>query len=124
MSTPCMVAVKTEEGYLASYCHLDGYHDYMWPMLTENYNSEELALKLVSMGDASSVHKKLEPDTAHHSFNNPEEDVCVFYHRDRGDPWDFVRPELYKSEFKLAGLQAYVYVFQNGHWEELICDEY
>jgi hypothetical protein len=119
MSTPCIIAVKTEKGYLASYCHFDGYTDYMWPMLTENYNSEKLAYALISKGDASSIHKKLEPDTDYHSFNNPEPDVCVFYHRDRGEPWDFVKPELYPSEFRLLGLQPYIYVFQNGHWEEL-----
>jgi hypothetical protein len=119
MSTPCIVAVKTEEGYLASYCHFDGYHDYMWPMLTENYNSEELAYALVSQGDASCICEKLCPETDYHSFHNPEPCVSIFYHRDRGEPWDFVKPELYASESKLLGLQPYIYVFQNGHWEEL-----
>jgi hypothetical protein len=120
MSTPCIIAVKTENGILASYCHFDGYHDYMWPMLNENYNSEELARNLVSMGDASYITAKQWPDSNEHSFHNPEPGVSVFYHRDRGEPWDFVKPELYESEFKLLGLQPYIYVFQNGHWEELL----
>jgi hypothetical protein len=119
MSTPCIVGVKTETGILASYCHFDGYSDYMFPMLTENYNSEELAMALVSQGDASSIHEKLWPDSDEHSFHSPEPNVCVFYHRDRGEPWDFVKPELYPTEFSLLGLQPYIYVFQNGHWEEL-----
>lgn len=119
MSTPCIVAIKTDKGYLATYCHFDGYNDYMWPMLNENYNSEELAFALISKGDASCICRKLEPEMDYHSFSNPEEDVCVFYHRDRNEPWDFVKPELYDSESKLLGLQPYIYVFQNGHWEEL-----
>ena len=60
MSTHCGIAIKTEKGYETIYCHHDGYPDYMWPMLTENYNSEALAAKLVSFGDASYIEKKLD----------------------------------------------------------------
>ena len=119
MSTPCIIAVKTEEGCQAIYCHFDGYSDYMWPLLNEHYNSEELARSIVALGDASYITEKLWPNSHYHSFSNPEPGVSIFYHRDRGEPWDFVKPELYESEFKLLGLQPYIYVFMNGHWEEL-----
>ena len=52
MSTHCGISVKTEKGYETIYCHHDGYPKYMYPMLMNNYNSEELASKLIGFGDA------------------------------------------------------------------------
>ena len=92
MATQCGIAVKDSVGYNTIYCHQDGYPDYMYKMLTENYNSEELAAKLVSFGDASYIDKKLEPTSDFHKFGTPEPNVSMFYHRDRGEPWDDVAP--------------------------------
>lgn len=118
MSTPCIIAVKTEKGYLASYCHFDGYTEYMYPMLTENYNTYARAFDLVSLGDASSISERMVPSMeSGHCFDKPEEGVCVFYHRDRGEPWEWVKPELYSTLEKFRQLQAYVYVYENDCWE-------
>ena len=68
MATHCGIAVKTEEGYKTIYCHHDGYESYMYPMLTKNYNTEERATDLVSLGDASYIDKKLEPTSDFHKF--------------------------------------------------------
>ena len=115
MSTHCGIAIKTEKGYKAIYCHHYGYERYMWPMLTKNYNTEELANKLVSLGDASFIDEKLEP-TGEHSFDNPEDDVCVFYHRDRGEDWNRVRPTEYRAIKSMCDDYFYVYVWENGKW--------
>ena len=116
MSTQCGVAIKTEKGYDTIYVHSDGYPEYMWPMLTENYNSEELAAKLVSLGDASYIDKKLEPSSDFHKFGTPEPDVCMFYHRDRGDDWEDVRPDLYQDyeRKRLLNEWYYLYIFDTG----------
>lgn len=121
MSTPCMIGIKTEEGYLASYCHYDGYHSNMWPMLTNHYNSEELATKLVNLGNASYIEPRLEPTPgANHSFENPEKGVSVFYHRDRGESWDHhCAPRVYVSRQNLKSQFGIAYVWENGKWEEL-----
>lgn len=115
MSTHCGVAIKTEKGYEAIYVHSDGYPEYMWPMLTENYNSEELAAKLVGMGDASYISEKLEP-TGPHSFERPDYDVCCFYHRDRGESWHDVQPAHYEHHEKrrLTNEWYYLYIFDTG----------
>lgn len=115
MSTQCGVAIKTEKGYETIYVHSDGYPEYMWPMLTENYNSEELATKLVSLGDASYIDEKLEPTSDFHKFGTPEPDVCMFYHRDRGDAWEDVRPFPYRKEV-LTGQFFYSYIWEDGSW--------
>lgn len=117
MSTHCGIAVKTEKGYELIYVHSDGYPDYMWPMLTENYNSEELAKKLVSFGDASYISDKLEPSANRpHSFENPDYDVCCFYHRDRGEGWCDVAPDSYNTIKEVCHDFYHVYIWEDGCW--------
>jgi hypothetical protein len=115
MSTQCGVAIKTDKGYETIYVHNDGYPDYMWPMLTENYNSKELATQLVSLGDASYIAEHM--DTAlPHSFNKPQWDTCCFYHRDRGEKWVDVAPTVYKTRKELSSCYYYSYVWEDGCW--------
>lgn len=117
MSTNSTVAVKTDKGYKAIYVHNDGYFDYMYPMLDTWYNSQERAEALVSFGDASFIAKRLAPsqDSNHH-FDHPEEDVCIFYHRDRGELWRQNAPVLMSKE-EVLSTQYYAYVFEDGQWK-------
>ena len=118
MSTQCGIAIKTEKGFYETiYVHSDGYPDYMWPMLTNNYNSEELAAKLVSMGDASYISDNLEPHESNtHSFENPDFDVCCFYHRDRGERWEDVAPIPCTKKEMFNGFY-YSYIWEDGQWK-------
>ena len=120
MSTHCGIAVKTEKGYETIYCHHDGYPEYMWEMLTENYNSFFKASGLVSLGDASSISKRMVPlRDSGHSFDNPEDDVCVFYHRDRGESWEDTAPEIYQfhEKSRLLNCYYYLYIFEEDCWK-------
>ena len=118
MSTPCTIAVKTEKGYKAIYCHHDGNPEYMYPMLRDWYATQERANALVSFGDASSVHKRLSPSQdSGHSFDHPEEDVCVFYHRDRGE--DFY-DSMHSSKADMFRQQYYVYIFEDDNWRAYV----
>lgn len=118
MSTNSGIALRSGETFQTIYCHWDGYPSYMLPMLRENYNSLELAAKLISYGDASSIEERLEPTPGvAHCFMQPENGVCVFYHRDRGDDWLSCQPTCYtRSElFKRVG-GDYFYIFEDGQW--------
>ena len=116
MSTNSAIAVKTFDGYKTIYCHWDGYPSYMYPMLRDWYGTEERANALVDLGDASSINKRLVPSKdSGHSFGHPEEDVCVFYHRDRGESYADSKPALMTKEVVLS-LQYYVYIFEDGYW--------
>lgn len=123
MSTNAGIAVRTGGTFQTIYCHWDGSPNHMLPMLRNNYNSLELANKLVSMGDASIIEKKLEPDPAEpHDFDNYQEDVCVFYHRDRGDSWESSRSVCYsKRELFRVPAFEYVYIFEDGQWNAYTC---
>ncbi len=115
MSTNSTVAVKTDIGYKSIYVHWDGYFSYMYPMLSENYASWERAEALVSFGDASFIAKRIMPSVgSNHSFEHPEEDVCVFYHRDRGE--DF-HSKFYKTKNEVLRSQYYAYIFEDGEWK-------
>ena len=117
MSTNSTVAVKTDTGYEAIYVHWDGYFSYMYPMLSENYASLERATALVSFGDASFIDKRITPSQgSNHSFVMPEEDVCIFYHRDRGEPWSQVKPNFYHTKGEVLKTQYYTYIFEDGRW--------
>lgn len=118
MGTSCGIAVKTEKGYNTIYCHWDGYPEYMLAMLRRNYDSIELATKLVSFGDASSIGARLEPTPGvTHTFDNPEDGVCVFYNRDRGERWKDVAPKcLTLDQLRNRKSFDFVYVFENREW--------
>ena len=114
MSTNSTVAVKTDSGYESIYVHWDGYFDYMYPLLSEYYGSQERAEALVGFGDASFIDKRLVPSVGStHSFENPEEDVCIFYHRDRGEKF---HASFHKTKEAVLKTQYYVYIFEDGMW--------
>lgn len=114
MSTQCGIAIKTEKGYETIYVHSDGGPSYMLPMLTENYNSEELATKLIGFGDASCIDKRLEPTPgSNHRFGCREEDVCIFYGRDRGEK--DTGPNCYDKRL-VFNMYYYAYIWEDGCW--------
>ena len=115
MSTHCGIAVKTEKGYETIYVHSDGYPEYMWPMLTEHYNSEELARKLIDHGDASYIDEKLEPTSDYHKFDMPEPRVSMFYHRDRGERWEQNAPQVF-TKTTVVNDFYYAYIWEDGQW--------
>lgn len=118
MSTNSTVAVKTDTGYKAIYVHNDGYFDYMYPMLDTWYSSQERAEDLVNLGDASFIAKRLVPSLGSgHSFDNPEKDVCIFYHRDRMEPWATEKPNFYLTKGEVLKTQYYTYIFEDGEWK-------
>ena len=118
MSTNSGIALRSGETFQTIYCHWDGHPRTMLPILRENYNSFELAAKLISYGDASSIDKKLDPTPGvAHTFMMPEQDVCVFYHRDRGDDWLSCQSVCYtKKELFDQPAFEYIYIFEDGTW--------
>lgn len=117
MSTSCGIALRSGDTYQTVYCHMDGYPSYMLPMLRNNYNSVDLAAKLISYGDASYIEKNIEPTSDFHRFGRPEPGVCMFYHRDRGEDWESCRSVCYTKRelFKQPGFE-FVYIFEDGRW--------
>jgi hypothetical protein len=119
MSTRSTVAVVLSNGEVRStYVHWDGAVEHNGRLLIEYWDSQELAEQLTSFGSISVIGKTAMP-VGSHSFKNPEKDVCIFYHRDRGDPKNETNPKIYSSvkEYLMKGnFQDYNYLFGGGEW--------
>lgn len=118
MSTNAGIALRSGDTYQTIYCHWDGHPNTMYPLLSTFYNSFDAANALISLGDASYIEKKIAPTPGvPHTFDFPEKDVCVFYHRDRGDDWYSCQSACYtkKELFKQPAFE-WVYIFEDGQW--------
>lgn len=110
---------RVGELYRSVYCHWDGYTSYNGTMLLEHYATAERVNELISHGFLSVLHERIAPnDGEEHSFDKPLPDVCVFYHRDRGEAWRDCAPYVTMSEKELFELNGreYNYLFQDGRW--------
>ena len=97
MSTRSNIAMLNNDGTVTTiYCHWDGYPSYNGKILSEYYNTTDKVTELIKYGDLSSLQPNVYP-TAPHSFEEPQEDVCIYYHRDRGDDWETVKPKTFNS---------------------------
>lgn len=86
MSTRSYIFKENQDGtYTGIYCHFDGYLSHNGSILLNHYSNREKVEKLISKGNLSSLAPNIDPDpNKPHSFDEPQEGVCVFYRRDRG----------------------------------------
>ena len=86
MGTRSAIGYKTPEGKIrAKYSHYDGYPAYTGVMLEQHYQEARKIAQMVELGDQSFLAPNVFPSSDAHSFNTPEDDVIVFYGRDRGE---------------------------------------
>ena len=108
MSTNSTIKLIRKDGTETSiYCHWDGYIEHNGVLLQRYYNTPEKIEDLLALGDISSLGSKLNPSTNSHNFDNPERDVTVAYHRDRGEEFS-----------QSSGEQEFNYIFdeRKGYW--------
>jgi len=121
MGTHCTIGYEREDGTIvASYCHYDGYMSGVGAKLVCQYSDIEKIKKLVSFGNMSSLMNKIMPSVrSTHSFDTPEADVTVFYHRDRGELWAYNAHIEYDSfdEWFEASQEEYNYLYIDGIWQ-------
>jgi len=68
------------------YLHDCGSVPRFFALLKEHYGNQNAVDVLIDLGDLSSIGPKLTPTKGSgHSFNKPEPDVTVAYHRDRDE---------------------------------------
>lgn len=120
MSTQSRIGYVESDGTVKSvYVHWDGYPSGNGRILLDHYDTLERVIELVSLGSLSSLREKVFPEEGtEHTFDNPQEDVCVAYHRDRGEGWNSVCPRIDKSvdDFMECGVGEYGYLFKDGRW--------
>lgn len=115
MGTNCTISVEVDGKLKTIYCHFDGYLEGVGKMLYENYDRAK-AVELVNGGNVSYVAKNVNPTTHTHSFSTPEEDVCVFYHRDNGELWHVNKPVISDIGTDDAITGQYNYLLRDDGW--------
>ena len=118
MATRSRISVKTNDNKIHSiYCHWDGYPSHHYSILSEYYNTQELAEELVKNGYMSVLDKYCtKPEN--HSFENPQKDYCVYYHRDRGEDINFCQTNIYDkiSDIPYEVLEEFNYYWNGAEW--------
>ena len=116
MATRSNIAYKTPEGKIrSSYCHWDGYPEHNGEMLKRYYTDYDKVKALVDLGQISVLAPKDNPSTESHSFETPEEDVTIFYGRDRGESNVGYREYDDFAEYVDNG-EEYMYFFDGKDW--------
>ena len=113
----------------AIYLHRDGcpFECAAGGILAQYYNTTERVEMLLELGDLSSLGTKIFPDAkTPHSWENPQPDVTVAYHRDRGEDYNspVVFSDLYEYETKGSEVfgAEFLYLFVDDQW--IVCDLY
>ena len=118
MATRSRIGLMLEDGTIKhSYCHFDGYPHGVGHTLVKHYSDIEKVKELLSFGDMSFLAPKVTPDGIH-NFNTPEQDVTVFYGRDRAETdVDSVTTSMdeYLSSKYSSGID-YLYLLKDGNW--------
>lgn len=105
------LADKTVESV---YCHFDGYVEGVGKTLVEHYTDPKKVAMLISHGGMSSLGDEIGDK---HDFNHREENVCTFYHRDRGEELvtESHKTSASYAEYEGGGIE-YLYLFRGGEW--------
>lgn len=122
MSTSCAIGMKMADGTIqAIRCHWDGYPTGVGIILCDSYNESEKVLALLALGELSCLGRELASEPGQgHCFSNPQNDIALSYHRDRGEP--LKPPVSFKdnADFLHNGkeemLADYLYLFDENQW--------
>ena len=85
MATRARIGLENADGSITtSYHHWDGYPAGLGFNLISHWDNPQILAAAISLGDASNWGKRIAADGLH-SFESPEENVNVYYGRDRGE---------------------------------------
>lgn len=120
MATRSTIWYKDKENdiYKGIYCHWDGDIDYNGKILFDYYNDINKIKELVQLGSISSLNKNINPSVeSNHSFEKPEKDTVIAYHRDRGEDLCIYNKNTLEGIKSLK--EDFNYLFENDCWNLL-----
>lgn len=119
MGTRSRIGVMHGDNCKSIYVHWDGYPTGVGSVLNEHYDSSK-ANHLVSLGDASSLAKNIEiPEGVEHSFDKADDNITVFYGRDRGEEGTEFKTDFTFEQFLERADNCgaeYYYIMKDGEW--------
>lgn len=112
--------MERETDYECVYCHWNGDLSNNGLILLEHYTDAKKVKALIGLGSMSVLGEKLLPEEDKpHSFETPQDGVCVFYHRDRGEEWEDNSPFIVATSKDMLGEKpriAYIYILSGSRW--------
>ena len=103
MATRSAIGIKNIDGTVTGvYCHWDGYPEHNGAILSQMYTDDAKIRQLIEHGDISSLDdeigeqhpfSKFDTDMSEEEYINAKRNYTTFYGRDRGEPWDNVKPK-------------------------------
>lgn len=126
MSTRSYIGIELDDGrIMGSYCHSDGYLTYNGAMLLDHYSDRVKVEKLISFGDMASLNENIDPfPGSEHNFDHRQEDVTVFYGRDRGEKGTEPRIVDLEDINSPDSWIEYCYVYgKDGKWRYFVCGQ-
>jgi len=121
MGTRSSIAIKTEDGIKAIYCHWDGYVDNNGKILLNDYTDTEKVKALINLGDLSSLRSEIGEKQDFDDRDSQSENWCLAYHRDRGEDWSGTKPQevadavSFVDTFEGSSCE-YFYLFDGRDW--------
>ena len=125
MGTRSSIAIKTEDGIKAIYCHWDGYVDHNGKLLKEFYNTTDKVNELIALGDLSTLGSMIGQKHDFDSKYGPEPELdltgnwCLAYGRDRGETGTEAQTFETIAEWVEAEAERwceYFYLFDGQDW--------
>jgi hypothetical protein len=118
MATQATIARHNTDGTFDTiYVHYDGHLGHTFRILREHYATPASVDELLELGDLSVIAEHADPGPGqdYHSFETPAKDVCIAYHRDRGE--SYAKTKAQRVPLLTSGETAfYTYVWSNGQW--------
>jgi hypothetical protein len=102
------------------YSHFDGYPEGVGKTLNEHYADPERIAELIALGSVSILGPEIGEKHDFDEHPRVHKDWCLFYRRDRGEPWDHVKPEVDSREaFTRQDGICYLYLHDGNEWKVL-----
>lgn len=122
MATRSFIGYCEDNKIIGIYCHWDGYLSHNGEILYKHYNNIDIIKQLIDLGDISILDININP-TTEHSFEKPQKDVCVAYHRDRKEEkhiHTFNNSKEIQDYIKGVWID-YTYIFKDNEWYVVDC---
>lgn len=119
MSTRSLILKEKGRSLVGIYCQFDGYPSGVGKTLDKYYKTQKKVDELIALGDISSLGSKVAPSSGTHTFSQPQNDVTVSYHRERGEELRQINTTLDELEEVIDDMFIdYVYMFseKNKQW--------
>jgi hypothetical protein len=117
MATRSYIGVRnTDASVDYIYCHFDGYPTSVGATLVEHYTDMNKVNALMKLGDLSILGNEIGEKQDFNDRSTHNENWCLAYGRDRGEPNTSVKTTTYKEFVSDEGV-CYVYLFDGDYWE-------